>query len=221
MKKLQIDKNQRALIESVIRENNKFRGNEELLEMFCEAIYRKSYLIMDAIRDMSRLRRHLLMISDSCMDSIIKEKKKFEQSKLYQEIERRQRMTPEVVSVKNRTLEDDEELHEELKRHKAKESLINLKEEIKRSELYDSSDMLIDPAEFCPKKRISENTLEKLIQIVKAVDSQYPNKKYFKIFSMRYLKRFNQVEIAKNLNISQVELSKRFVEMVKLTGECL
>ena len=36
-------------------------------------------LLIDAIRDVNRLRRHLLMICDSCMEQIIKEKQKFEE----------------------------------------------------------------------------------------------------------------------------------------------
>ena len=74
MRKLQINKDHRALIESVIRENPKFKGNDNLMDAFCFAIYKKSYLLIDAIRDMSRLRRHLVMISDSCIEQIIKEK---------------------------------------------------------------------------------------------------------------------------------------------------
>ena len=87
MKKLQISNEHRALIESVIRESTKFKGHEELIDIFCDAIYKKSYLLIDAIRDMSRLRRHLLMICDSCMEQIIKEKQRFEESKLYKQIE--------------------------------------------------------------------------------------------------------------------------------------
>ena len=76
MKKLQINKEHKALIESVIRESVKFKGHEELIDIFCDAIYKKSYLLIDAIRDVNRLRRHLLMICDSCMEQIIKEKNK-------------------------------------------------------------------------------------------------------------------------------------------------
>ena len=80
-------------------------------------------------------------------------------------------------------------------------------------------DSLIDPLEFCPQKRISEHTLAKLINIVKDIDEKNPQKNYFEIFSLRYIKKFNQGEIAKELKISQIELSKRFVELVKLTRE--
>jgi len=221
MKKLQINKDHRALIESVIRESPKFKGNEELIDIFCDAIYKKSYLLIDAIRDMSRLRRHLLMICDSCMEQILKEKQKFDETRLYRQIEQNVKLREEIVSVKKTPLEETEELEQEFARHKANRDIINLKEEIQRSEKYDAVDMLIDPLEFCPQKRISEHTIDRLIQIVKSVNEKYPKKRYFEIFSLRYIKKYRQAEIAREMKISQVELSKRFVEMIKLTRESL
>lgn len=221
MKKLQINSEHRALIESVIRESAKFRGNEELIELFCEAVYRKSYLLMDAIRDIARLRRHLMMICDSCMEQIIKEKKRFEETKIYRQIEHNSRLQEEIVSVKKSPLSESEELEQEFKMQQARNSVVNLKEEIQRSEKYDSVDMLIDPLDFCPQKRVSQHTLDKLIQIVKAIDTKFPKKRYYEIFTFRYMKKFNQTDIAREMKISQVELSKRFVELIKLTRENL
>ena len=175
MKKLQINSEHRALIESVIRESAKFRGNEELIELFCEAVYRKSYLLMDAIRDVARLRRHLMMICDSCMEQIIREKKRFEETKIYRQIEHNSKLQEEIVSVKKSPLTEDEELEQEFKMQQARSSVVNLKEEIQRSEKYDSVDMLIDPLDFCPQKRVSQHTLEKLIQIVKTIDTKFQN----------------------------------------------
>ena len=219
MKKVQINKDHRALIESVIRESPKFKGHEELIDLFVDAIYKKSYLLIDAIRDMSRLRRHLAMICDSCMEQIIKEKKKFDDAQLYRQIQQNARLKEDIVSVKKTPLEEQEELEQEFERHKIKQDIVNLKEEIQRSEKYDAVEMLIDPLEFCPQKRVSEHTVEKLIQIIKLISSQYPKKRYYEIFSLRYLRRYNQMEIAREMKISQVELSKRFVELIKLTRE--
>jgi len=219
MKKLQISKEHRALIESVIRENSKFKGNESLIDVFCDAIYKKSYLLIDAIRDMSRLRRHLLMISDSCMDQIIKEKRKYEDSRLYSEVLHKTRQKENLVSLKRDDILYDSEKESEFTPKRNKSGIVNLKEEIHRSEKYDSVDSLIDPLEFCPQKKISENTVDKLVQIIKKIDKQYPQKRYYEIFILRYLRRFNQAEIARDMKISQVELSKRFVELIKLTKD--
>jgi len=232
MKKLQINSEHRALIESVIRESSKFRGHEELIEIFCDAVYKKSYLLIDAIKDMSRLRRHLIMICDNCMEQIIKEKMMFEETKIYRQIEQNSRLQEEVVSlkdspyerknivsVKEATVLDDNDKEIAFQKENAKRSIVNLKEEIQRSEKYDNVDTLIDPLEFCPQKRVSEHTVEKLMQLIRSISAKYPGKRFYEIFSLRYIRRYNQTEIAREMKISQVELSKRFVELIKLTRE--
>lgn len=219
MKKLQINNEHKALIESVIRESAKFRGNEELIDLFCEAVYKKTYLLMDAIRDTARLRRHLLMICDSCMEQIIKEKRRFEETKIFRQIEHTAKLQEDIVSVKKSPLTDKEALEEEFKMQQARKNVVNLKEEIQRSEKYDSVDILIDPLDFCPQKRVSEHTAQKLLQIVKSISAKFPKKRYYEMFTLRYMRKLNQMDIAREMKISQVELSKRFVELIKLTRE--
>jgi len=153
------------------------------------------------------------------MDQIIREKKRFEETKIYRQIEHTSNLQKEIVSVKKNPLTEREELEEELKMQQARRSVVNLKEEIQRSEKYDSVDILIDPLDFCPQKRVSERTAQKLIQIVKSIDSKFPKKRYYEMFNLRYMKKMNQMDMAREMKISQVELSKRFVELIKLTRE--
>ena len=220
MKKLQINNNHKALIESVIKESPKFRGHEELMDIFCEAIYKKSYLVIDAIRDIPRLRRHLTMICDGCIDSIIREKQKFDDIKIYKQ-PKNTKSKKDIVSVKKPTALDFEDDIEKRIEKKQKNILINLKEEIQNSERYDAVSMLIDPLEFCPQKRVSEHTIDRLINIVKQINRQYPQKRYYEIFYFRYIKKYKQATIAQEMKISQIELSKRFVELINLTRESI
>ena len=220
MKKLQINENHRALIESVIRESPKFIGHEDLLDIFCEAIYKKSYLVIDAIRDIPRLRRHLTMISDGCMDSIIREKQKFDDIEIYKQ-PKRTKSKQDIVSVKKPTPLDFEDETDRNIEKKQKENIVNLKEEIQNAERYDAVSMLIDPLEFCPQKRVSEHTVDRLINIVKQINRQYPQKRYYEIFYLRYIKKYRQAAIAQEMQISQIELSKRFVELINLTRESI
>ncbi len=219
MKKLQINLEHKSLIVSVIKENPKYSGNEELLDLFVEAIYKKSYLIIDAIRDTKRLKRHLAVICDNCIEQIIKEKQRYNSITAKKSFEFQP--NNEFVSVKKTPFMEQESIKQEIARTRNTDNIINLKEEIQRSEKYDAVDTLIDPANFYPQKRISEHTLDKLIQIIKSIEEQYPNKRYFEIFLYRYIKRLNQTDTAREMKISQVELSKRFVEMIKLVREQL
>ena len=216
MKKLQINSDHKELIISVIQENPKFKGHEELLDIFCNAIYKKSYLLIDAIRDISRLKRHLSVICDECMDTIIKEKQKFDDIKIYQQNENTDK-NKEIISLKKPNPLDYNDESEKNTTKKVK--IVNLKEEIQNSEKYNAVDYLIDPLDFCPQKRVSEPTVDRLINIVKQISRQYPKKKYYDIFYFRYIKRYKQSRIAQEMKISQAELSKRFVELVNLTRE--
>jgi hypothetical protein len=180
---------------------------------------------------MARLKRHLTMICDTCIEQIVKERNKYSRSKIYRQINSPAKQQSAIVNIKENfptkesivslknTFDDDEAIDRELKRQRETSSLINLKEEIQRSEKYDNVDNLIDPLDFCPQKRTSEHTIEKLIQIVKNIDSQHPKKRYYEIFSLRYIRRYNQMQTAREMKISQVELSKRFVELIHLTKE--
>ena len=231
MRKLQINKEHRTLIESVIKENPRFRGNEELIDLFCEAIYKKSYLLIDAIRDTERLKRHLVSICETSMRQILKEKQKFDETKApqikvqetknFQTVIKSASSKGSIVSVKKTPLEEERVLEQQYQKKRAQEEIINLKEEIQRSEKYDNVDMLIDPLEFCPQKKVSKRAVEKFIQIVKIVSEQFPKKRYYDIFNLRYIRGFNQSEIARELRISQAELSKRFVELIKLARESI
>ena len=152
-------------------------------------------------------------------EQIIKEKRKFEETKVYRQIEYNSRLKENIVSVKKSPLRDEDDVNEDFRMQRAKDSVINIKEELQMSERYDSVESLIDPLEFCPQRRISEYTVDKLIQVVKAVSTSFPKKRYYEIFTLRYIKKLNQSQIAQEMKISQVELSKRFVELIKLTRE--
>ena len=220
MRKLQISKEHKELIESVIKENDKFRGNEELINIFAEAVYKKSYLLIDAIRDIARLKRHLSAICDSCMTQIIDEKKKFDETKLFKEISKKTdeiKAQDIVVSLKKHSLLYDKD--EEDTSQKNVDEIANLKEEVKKSEQYAPIDNLIDPINFVAQKKVSERTINRILNIIKDLSEKNPNKKFYDIFYLRYIKKYNQTEIARKMKISQMELSKRFVEMVKLVRE--
>ncbi len=219
MRKFQINEKHRELIESVIKESPKYKGNEDLIEIFCEAIYKKSYLLIDAIKDMSRLRRHLLGICDSCIDAVLKEKQKFDEIKIYKQIEQKNKDLKEIVSLKENVLSNEDDEDDLILKKNTQKSIIDIKEETKKNEQYEGIDALIDPIEFCPKKKVQKDDLDKLIKDIKKIDSANPSKRYLEIFTLRYIKNLNQNDIAKIIKISQVELSKRLVELVGLLYE--
>ncbi len=188
-----IDKNHKNLIESVIKENRRYKGNEQLLDIFLEAVYKKSYLLLDAMKDQNRLKRHLEEICDTCLEDILLEKQKFDGIRIAKK---------PPVAKKQPPLEE-------------KKAEILPQAEFKS---YESNELnsVDDPINFFPQQNIVPSKLETFINYIKEIDEIYPSKKYYDIFCLRYLKKQDQTQIAQILEISQIEVSKRFVELVNL-----
>lgn len=63
---------------------------------------------------------------------------------------------------------------------------------------------------------IKKDILQRIIDLVSEVDKNAPEEKYLQLYYLRYEKGLTQKEIAKQLNLSQSEVSKR---LFKLMGE--
>lgn len=212
MKKLEIATKHRGLIESIICQNPKFDGNEHLINEFCELIYKKSYLLIDTIKDAVRLKKHLYRICDECLDQIIAQKgnpnTKYAPKETLQTLE-------QLDSVVNRTRYNSSDISIET----AQRGISNIKQDIIEQQEYDNVKALPDPLKIYPARVVSKGAIDKLMFIIKDLSDKYPTKKYFEIFSLRYIKMLNHTETAQKLKISQIELSRRFVEMIKLARE--
>ena len=209
MKKLEIAANQRQLIESVIKEHPKYSQVSDMLDFLCEVIYRKSYLLIDTIKDEQRLKRHLAMVCDSCIDEIIKKHRPELNNVAKKDVK------DEIVSIKKNSVSDERKkpINENVKSERFSKER-NLTYE-KNSPL----STLIDPIKVFPQKLENEEILDDLIKTVKVLDAKFPNKEFYKMFYMRYIEHFSQSEIAREMRISQAELSKRLVELVGLVKE--
>ena len=69
---LLMNKQQKVLIESIIKQNPKYIGNENLLEQFCAEVYKKSYLLLDSVSNMDSLKNYLTKVVDTSINSIVK-----------------------------------------------------------------------------------------------------------------------------------------------------
>lgn len=216
MRRLEIKNEYKVLISSVIEENPKYRGNEHLMDAFLEVMYKKASLLLDAIKDKSRLKRHLAMLSDGCMNQVIKQYKAKEETKLYKQVEQNVKKRQNIVSLK-KDIDKNLSYTKEAKNG----NIVNLREEIENKERYNNVNTVLDPLEFYSYQTVSENTVDKLMYIIRQIDLKFPQKRYYDIFSLRYIKKYSQSQMAQELKISQTELSKRFVEMIKLTRESL
>ena len=201
MKKLEISLKQRQLIESVVKEHPKFPMFSDMLDNICESIYKKSYLLIDTIKDEQRLKRHLSMVCESCINELIKKKRPEINLPPQKDVK------DEIVSIKRQpqSLNQNNEIKKE-----------NIQKSSQNEKKYAPTESLIDPIKVYPLKIESLDVLDNLIKTIKMLDGKYPNKDFYKLFCMRYIQFYSQSEIARELKISQAELSKRLIELVGL-----
>ena len=63
---------QRNLIEKLVKSNNKFRGNEDLLEDFCSETYKRSYSLLDTI-DANSIEAYIAKVVNTAILNVLKE----------------------------------------------------------------------------------------------------------------------------------------------------
>jgi hypothetical protein len=76
-----------------------------------------------------------------------------------------------------------------------------------------------DPANSVPQDILSKNAAQKIASIVYRINQKAPEKQYYRIFHLKYIKLQKQSEVAARLGITQSELSKRHLELVKLVRD--
>ena len=75
---------------------------------------------------------------------------------------------------------------------------------------------IADPRDSFEEKIVRKDLLQKIVDIVLVAQKNDPSKEFLKIFYLRYVKEFKQKEIAAEVNISQAEVSKRLIEILKI-----
>ncbi len=84
---MELLKEQRSLIEKIVKANPKYSGNEDLLEDFCSETYQKSYLILQTIKNVNTLEAYLKkVVSSAIIDVLRKSGRLVRSSKDYSQI---------------------------------------------------------------------------------------------------------------------------------------
>ena len=78
-----------------------------------------------------------------------------------------------------------------------------------------------DPQESVEEILITKDCLQRIADSVCIIHKELPSLSFLEIFHMRYVKGYKQAEIAKNLNLSQAEVSKRLMQLSKLISNFL
>ena len=172
------------LIEKIIKSDRKFINNEDLYDDFFNETCKRSLLIATTITSDKTLEAYLRKIATTSILNVLKSEGRLRRTR------NGYMSTKEVPleSVVTSSLPDYSQIQ------------IN----------YEPINIQETPEDIAVKKDI----LQKIIDTVYTINKENPDKNYYKIYYLRYEKGMTQNEIAKDLNLSQSEVSKRLFKLM-------
>lgn len=185
---------QRELIEKLVRSNNKFKGNEDLLEDFCSETFKRSYSLFDNI-NIKDIESYVAKVANTAILTVLKQNGRVRrrENKYISTHEILMNPVPAKVPPVPVTKPQEPGVADE-------------------PVIYD----IADPRDSFEEKIVRKDLLQKIVDIVLVAQKNNPQKEYLKIFFLRYVKELKQKEIAHEVNLSQAEVSKRLVEILRI-----
>lgn len=182
--------NQVKFIQQLIRNNEKFIGNEDLFEEYTSEAYSKLQVFINTIKDLTKIEGYALKIVNTSMLSVLKRKGRLS------------RVNSNFSAHK--TIPFD---------------VSNINDVIKNSDLkYEEKIMyeLVDPKFSYTQPVENKELLQSIVKSVIEINKDYPNEQYLKLYKLRYVNKKTQNQISFELNIAQNEVAKRLIELGNL-----
>ncbi len=186
---------QKELIEKLIKSNNKYKGNEDLLEDFCSETLKRSYSLFDNV-NIKDIENYIAKVVNTSILTVLKQNGRVRRRENKYVSTREVLMNPVPAKVEEPEVE------------KTQATSIVASEPF----VYD----IADPRDSFEEKIVRKDLLQKIVDIVLVAQRENPSKEFLKIFYLRYVREFKQKDIAKDVNISQAEVSKRLIEILKI-----
>lgn len=191
---MQISEKNRELIEYIIQNNELYTGNEHLFEKFYKEITRRTYLVLDS-KSEDEKPSYLKDVAQKIMGNVIeREQTSIEYRKMLQNAS-----SDGIVSLKKIA---ENEIHKS-------DNIIDFRRAEEKN--YTT---ISDPIEAVENKKEAKPAIQKILEAIYLIHQKEPLKYYFQMFYMKYYEQKQQSDIAKTLNITQSELSLRFVKML-------
>ncbi len=182
---MELEQEKVDLIKKIILSDRKYSDNEDLFDDFFNETYKRSFLVIKTIKNEASLEAYLKKIVTTSIINVLKNSGRVV------------RTTEGFVPSEEKSLEE-----------------ITSNKENKYSGLqisYDIVDLSDTPEEIVIKKEIQQ----KLYDAITIANNINPAKQYMQLYHLRYVKGLKQKDIAKELNLSQSEVSKRLLELVE------
>ncbi len=186
---------QRSFIEKLVKSNNKFKGNEDLLEDFCSEAYKRSHSLLEN-SNIEEIGSYLSKVTNTAILTVLKENGRV------------RRRNDKYVSTKEILMNPVPAKTET----EATETSSKTVAVTGGSFVYE----IADPRDSFEEKIVRKDLLQKIVDIVLVAQKNHPTKEFLKIFYLRYVKEMKQREISQFMNISQSEVSKRLIEISQI-----
>lgn len=189
---------QRNLIEKLVRANNKFSGNEDLLEDFCSETFKRIYSLFNTL-DPEHLESYVAKVANTAILNVLKDSGRI------------RRRSNKYVSTKEVPVST-------VPLKQTEQTTVSAAPVPAVTESYTSVALyeIPDPKDSFEEKIVRKDLLQKVVDIVLVAQKNTPDKEYLKIFYLRYVKEKKQKEIAQILNLSQSEISKRLLDIADI-----
>ncbi len=184
---------QRSLIEKFVRANKNFTGNEDLLEDFCSEAFQKSYMMFNSTSNIQKIESYVSKVVHTSILSVLKD-------------------SGRIRRTGNGYIPTNEVKLSELTQEKTLQT-----SPLGHEFVFDFP----DPSETAEEVIITKDCLQKITDAVCIIHKEVPSQLFLEIFYQRYVKGNKQKEIAKELNLSQSEVSKRLLQLSKLISNFL
>lgn len=189
---------QRSLIEKFVKANKNFFGNEDLFEDFCSEAFQKSYMMFNSSANIQRVESYVSKVVHTSILSVLKDSGRIRRS------------SEGYVPTKEVQISEIT-------------SPIDVETKPVDFQPLDSNFVLEfpDPRDSVEEVLITKDTLQKISDAVCVIHKEVPSQMFLDIFYLRYVKSLKQADIAKSLNLSQSEVSKRLMQLSKLISNFL
>lgn len=184
---------QRSLIEKFVKTNKNFKGNEDLFEDFCSEAFQKSYMIFNSSSNIQKIESYVSKVVHTSILSVLKNSGRV------------RRTNEGFIPTK------------EIKVPEFNSQITVKPQPLGPSFVLDFP----DPKETAEEILITKDCLQRIADAVCIIHKEVPSQLFLDIFYLRYIKSEKQVEIAKTLNLSQSEVSKRLMQLSKLISNFL